>query len=301
MDDMFDSDGSDAEEFESLEMMRELAAAAGTTTANPHMAPGQTRFMRPLMSTMVLSAPRRRGRRAPAPAPAPAADRERDRSPEPVDAPAAQLPDVIVESDQLQRVNALLGPAEDITKCFACRFARGEQITPAANTGIEMIQSTIRSMTAGQCRIAVAIELWQIFEKHIRGPMLRCRKEGELECPEWPKRLIYDHYFTPFHNRLDAITSHESRALVFEQAFHKCDQYLLYEEVTLSNGTKIQVPRDKTLTQMMKLSSELTKLYQLRPSTFSLAANEAPTTTLAPGVVDSRRTLIGPSPHLRQK
>ena len=299
---MFDSDGDDAaDEIESLEMMRELAAAAGTSITNTHMAPGQTRFMRPLVSTMVLAPQRRRARRAPAP---PAEhDRERDRTPEREvpEAPPAALPEVIVESEQLQRVNALLGTCDDITQCFACRFARGEQVTPAANSGIEMIQSTIRSMTAGQCRIAVALEISQIFEKHIRGPMLRCRKEGELECPEWPQRLIYDHYFRPYHNRLDAITSHESRALVFEQAFHKCDEYLLYEEVTLSNGRKIQVPRDKTLTQMMKLSSELSKLYQLRPSTFSLAANEAPTTTLAPGAVDSRRTLIGPSPHLRQK
>lgn len=253
------------------------------------------KFMRPVLGSLmvpsVIRAPPRRAHRAP--------DRERDREPEAPAAPPVRVEPAptLTESDQSRRVTELLGEGNGITACFSCRYARGSLMPPAARNGIDMMMSLLRSAPAGACRTALALEMAHTFEQHVRVPMNRWRQEHEEPCPAWHPRDIYDHFFTPDHGRIDAVSSQESRALMFERALASIDQFAAYERCTTSSGRTCMVARPEMVKTMIQLSNELTKLYQQRQSTFSLAASEAPATATAPGIADSRRALIGPAPR----
>lgn len=268
------------------------------------------KFMRPVLGgVMVPSRSRSRARSrassaaAAPPMPPPARDRERDRELDGdmplAPAPAAPMPPetVLHESEQSRRVTELLGEGGGIPACFSCRYARGSLMPPAARNGIEMMHALLRSAPAGSCRTALALEMAHTFEQHVRTPMNRYRHEHEDECPTWHPRDIYDHFFTPYHGRLDAVTSQESRALMFETMLARMDQYYAYERCTTSTGATCMVPRPDVVSNMIRISDQLTKLYQQRQSAFSLAASEAPATATAPGIADSRRALIGPAPR----
>lgn len=259
---------------------------------------GYEKFMRPVFGGVMVSSmrapPPRRSRRAPA-----AHDRERDREPDamPPPAPPMELAPALTESDQSRRVTELLGEGGGVPACFSCRYARGTLVPPAARNGIDMMMTLLRSAPAGTCRTALALEMAHTFEQHVRVPMNRWRQEHEEPCPAWHPRDIYDHFFTPYHGRIDAVTSQESRALMFETMLASMDQYSVYERCTTTSGRTCMVPRPDVVSAMIRLSGELTKLYQQRQSTFSLAAAEAPATATAPGIADSRRALIGPAPR----
>jgi len=260
----------------------------------------QTKFMRPLMGGTLIAAPRKRRRNPPASP----RDRERDR-----DADASEMPPVpmpppgpvppaLFESEWSRNVERMLGPSNGMEACFSCRAIRGNQLLPpAARTGLDMMTSLLRTATSGATYIALAREMHIVFTQHVRDPMNRMRREGEEMCPDWLPRDIYDHFFTPYHRRLDAVQSQANRVMMLETALAKTEQFLLYEESRLADGTLVQVPRPEMVAMLIRTSGELSKLYAQRQSSFSLAAADAPTTTTAAGITDSRRALIGPAPR----
>jgi len=272
------------------------------------MAPQAMQFMRDLgLSGMLVpsrAAPRRRRPLRPS------ADRERDRDPPPApgDAPAAVMlppvaaleerPAVLCLSDMSRQVDELLGTGLGMAACFACRFGRANMTAPAAQHGLNQMHALLRTATAGTCRVALAIDMALVFERQVRTPMNRYRRPGEELCTEWHVRDLYDHYMTPLHGRLDAVSSQESRALTIERALYNMERYLLYEEREVKGHEAPQrVVREDTLKTFITTSLHLSHLYTQRPTTLALAASVAPATAVAPGMVDSRRTLLGPAPR----
>jgi len=287
-------------------------AALATAIGGPRMGPQAARFMHDLgLSGMLvpMGRPAARRRRAPAAAP----DRERDRSPPPAPAagaPAAaaavmlppmavnEQPSVLCLSDMSRQVDRLLGAGQGMSACFACHFGRANMTTPVARDGLDMMHKLLSSATSGTCRVALALDMSVAFEHYVRTPMNRYRRPDEEQCPAWHVRDIYDHYMTPLHGRLDAVSSQESRAITMERALYNMERYLLYEErdVRGCDGPQLVV-REDALKAYISASLHLSHIYTQRPSSLALAAAAAPATTQAPGMVDTRRRLLGPAPR----
>jgi hypothetical protein len=269
----------------------------------PRMSPATAQFLHPINSHMMVSVvTKSRRRRGPPPPPRPPeADRERDRDVPAAAAAAAPIAfadEALCESERSEQVNTLLGTGGGMAACFACRFARPSVTAPAAREGIEMMHTLLRSAPAGTCRVSLALEMAVVFERHVRAPMNRYRREGEAECAEWHVRDLYDHYFTPLHERVDAVSSQETRALVLETALYNIERFGLYRWCEVKGLPGLQrVVREDTLKSYVATSAALSSLYAQRPSTLALAASAAPATAVAPGMVDTRRALLGPAPR----
>ena len=231
------------------------------------MSPVTAQFLRPInsgshMVVSVVTKNRRRRSSSSAPPRPPEADRERDREPTAAAAPPIEIAtETLCESEMAQQVNTLLGTGNGMAACFACRFARPSMTAPAAREGIDMMHALLRSAPAGTCRVSLALEMAVVFERHVRTPMNRYRREGEAECEPWHVRDLYDHYMTPLHGRVDAVSSQETRALVLETALYNMERFLLYRpcEVKGHAGPQLVV-QPEALKNYITASTHLTNL-----------------------------------------
>lgn len=169
-----------------------------------------------------------------------------------------------------------LGEPNGPEACFACRYARNQHVAPIAIQGIEKMRVLIRSSNAGGSKVALARELADFFEKHVRCASRRYQHDDEEPVPEWHAIDIYEHFFTTRHNRVDAIASTERRLLYLEQAQEAIFDEELWAMRTTPDGRKARTVKSTELAMVLKLNDAINRMYTIDPQKLKLASQDAP-------------------------
>lgn len=209
-------------------------------------------------------------------------------------------PPLAVLSPEREEMERRLGKASGAAHCFACRFARDSTVVPIARQGIKEMNALLRSYPAGANKVDVALELEAFFEHEVRAKANRQIMGDEEQCPAWTAANLYEHYFTPLHNRIDSQTSIEMRASQLEMLFHHTYTYDTWDRQVTESGAEVLIPKPARVGDLLKISTTLDRMYQLKPSSMGLASANAPAVGRSAQLLDtSRRRVIGSNPSRR--
>jgi len=203
---------------------------------------------------------------------------------EPALAPLAD--DVLVE----------LGEPGSPSDCFACMYARDRLIAPVARKAYERLAAILRSSASGGNRIALAREMAQYYEDHIRTPANRQMQTDETPLPVWKACDIFQHFFTPFHNRIDSVGSHERIVLELEHAASTIADRQLYMWRTIDGGRRERVIDPKAMEMYMKVTGQIARMHNTDPQKLKMAASDAPNPVYRQHMAGRNVRLLGNAP-----
>jgi len=198
------------------------------------------------------------------------ADGGEDAAPGGEPAPPPERP--IMSSPELLHYVSELGEGRGKAHCFACEMLQDfDHAPPVCQTGLESISRMVQN-SSGHDKVQVARSIKRLYDRQIREKVNSRRRETDPECKEWHAADIYEHFFTQKHGRIDAVASLEQRILFFERALQDMRDKYVYTSMPGPDGQPVHVPDPRRLSEAMKVSQELTRMYMIQPSKMPLAA-----------------------------
>jgi len=170
-------------------------------------------------------------------------------------------------------------------KCFACIHARGSVVNAVSSDRIKEIAEIVGGVPPA-CWVEVAVDVYNYYVREFLGELNSRLQEGELPFPEWHVQDIYDHYFTPEHNKADVQLSTHTRIIMFEKMLLSIYDTQTWTETTQPDGRVVEGIDTTNVDLMLRIGKYIDMMYARSVTGKSGIGSVAQTNlTRAPGVV----------------
>ncbi len=203
----------------------------------------------------------------------------------PAGVPMAPIPVTVVAAEvaKLRRLYPR-EPGKEY-KCFACIHARSAVVNAVSSDRIKEIGDIVGGVPPA-CWVEVAVDVYNYYVREFLGELNSRLKEDEVPFPEWHVQDIYDHYFTPEHNKADVQLSTHTRIIMFEKILLTMYKNQTWTETTMPDGRVVEGIDTTNLDLMLRIGKYIDMMYA-RPVTGKSGIGSVAQTNLtrAPGVV----------------
>jgi hypothetical protein len=155
----------------------------------------------------------------------------------------------------------------DYGPCFGCMYMRGVHVAPIAYDGWLAMNNYRKQSDSGADKGQQTKELKWIYDEKIRKPGNATLLSGQMPFPEWHEMVLYKHFFTAEHGRLDAASSHCNRLLMAEDMISSLYENELFKEtLNRRTGERRRILDRETVDTILKLNTQIRLMWNTDPT-----------------------------------